>query len=59
MKALPRLVAGLPERVGERKVRAAKGTPLLKVEAAGDSWEGKKRTTAPEPGEGVRVRRCV
>lgn len=30
----------------ERKVRAAQGTPLLKVEAVGDGWSGEKKTTA-------------
>ena len=35
------------ERKGyERKVRAAEGTPLLKVEAVGDGWIWKKKTTA-------------
>ena len=46
LKALPRLAAGVSERRGERKVRAAQGAPLLKVEAAGDSWSGEKRITA-------------
>ena len=45
-KALLRPAAGLSERRDERKVRAAQGTPLLKVEAVGDSWSGKKRRTA-------------
>ena len=31
----------------ERKVRAAQGTPLLKMEAAGDSGLRQKKTTAP------------
>ena len=30
----------------ERKVRAAQGAPLLKVEAIGDSRSGQKKTTA-------------
>jgi len=47
VEALPRPVAGLSERRDERKVRAAQGTPLLKVEAVGDSWIWKKRMTAP------------
>jgi ribosomal protein S7 len=52
----PRLEAGLSlvsttsvgrKRVGhERKVRAAKGTALLKMEAIGDSWSRQKRMTA-------------
>jgi len=46
LKALLRLAAGVSERRGERKVRAAQGAPLLKVEAAGDSWSGEKRMTA-------------
>ena len=35
LKALPRSVAGVTRH--ERKVRAAQGAPLLKVEAIGDS----------------------
>ena len=46
MEALLRSAAGPSERLDERKVRAAQGTPLLKVEAVGDSWSGKKRMTA-------------
>jgi hypothetical protein len=46
-KAPPQLVAGLSERKDERKVRAAQDAPLLKIEAVGDSWIWKKRTTAP------------
>jgi len=46
-KALLRLAAGVSERMGERKVRAAQDAPLLKVEAVGDGWSGEKRTTAP------------
>jgi len=45
-KALLRLAAGASERRGERKVRAAQGAPLLKVEAVGDGWSGKKKKTA-------------
>ena len=52
-KAVPWSVAGINclcpygERKGyERKVRAAEGTPLLKVEAVGDGWIWKKKTTA-------------
>lgn len=43
--AVPRLVAGVRERHG-RKVRAAQGAPLLKVEAIGDSRRRQKKTTA-------------
>ena len=39
-----RLVAGAKRR--ERKVRAAKGIPLLKMEAVGDSRLRQKKTTA-------------
>ena len=39
----------------ERKVRAAQGAPLLKVEAIGDSRCRQKKITAPD--SGVRVRR--
>ena len=45
-RTLSRPVAGVSERKGERKVRAAQGTPLLKVEAVGDGWSGEKKTTA-------------
>ena len=45
-KALLWSAAGASERKGERKVRAAQGTPLLKVEAVGDGWSGEKKTTA-------------
>jgi len=38
LEALPRLAAGVSERGGERKVRAAQDTPLLKMEAVGDGW---------------------
>ena len=38
----------------ERKVRAAQGAPLLKMEAVGDSWCRKKKITARQR---VRVRR--
>ena len=55
LKALSRLVAGVSERRGERKVRAAQGAPLPKIEAVGDSWLGEKRMTASLVG--VRVRR--
>ena len=30
----------------ERKVRAAQDTPLVKMQAVGDSWIWQKRTTA-------------
>jgi len=33
-----------------RKVRAAQGAPLLKVEAVGDSWIREKRMTASVTG---------
>ena len=46
MEALLRSAAGPSERLDERKVRAAQGTPLLKVEAVGDGWSGEKKTTA-------------
>ena len=52
LKALSRLVAGVSERRGERKVRAAQGAPLPKIEAVGDSWLGKKRMTASHAREG-------
>ena len=39
----------------ERKVRAAQGAPLPKVEAIGDSRCRQKKITAPD--SGVRVRR--
>ena len=55
-KALLRPAVGLSARRDERKVRAAQGTPLLKVEAVGDSWSGKKRTTAVSTyGKGEKV----
>jgi len=41
-------------RYGERKVRAAQDTPLVKMPAVGDGWIREKKTTAPS---GVRVRR--
>ena len=61
MKALLRSAAGPSERLDERKVRAAQGAPLLKVEAVGDGWSGEKKTTAPPlfASDGARVRRCV
>ena len=34
------------EKGHERKVRAAQDTPLLKMEAVGDGWIWKKKTTA-------------
>jgi len=37
----------VPLKGDGRKVRAAQGAPLLKVEAVGDGWLGKKKTTAP------------
>ena len=55
-KALPRSVAGVIRH--ERKVRAAQGAPLLKMEAIGDSRLGQKRTTAALPvraGKGEKV----
>ena len=40
----------------ERKVRAAQGAPLLKVEAIGDSRCRQKKTTAsPRRGKGEKV----
>lgn len=39
----------------ERKVRAAQGAPLLKVEAIGDSRCRQKKTTAPGVGKGEKV----
>ena len=59
-ETLARLVAGAAERQGERKVRAAQDTPLLKVEAIGNSRIRQKKTTAPTHShkcERVRVRR--
>jgi len=53
-KALPRPVAGFSERRNERKVRAAQGAPLLKMEAVGDSWIWEKKTTARK-GKGEKV----
>lgn len=45
------------QRVGERKVRAAQGTPLPKVEAISDSRSRQKKTTAlPWRGKGEKVR---
>jgi len=38
----------MSKHICERKVRAAQGTPLLKVEAPGNGWQGKKKTTAKE-----------
>ncbi len=52
--ALQRFVAGASERSRERKVRAALGTPLPKVEAIGDNRCRQKKITASF---GVRVRR--
>ena len=37
-KHCPGSAAGVSERRCGRKVRAAQGAPLLKVEAVGDSW---------------------
>jgi len=56
-----RLVAGVqpPSKFGgkgcERKVRAAQGAPLLKMEAVGDSWCRKKKITAHSKGKGEKV----
>ena len=43
---MPRSVAGVPRKGHERKVRAAQDTPLLKVDAIGDSRLGQKKRTA-------------
>ena len=60
IKALLRSAAGPSVRLDERKVRAAQGTPLLKVEAVGDGWLGEKKITARfylDHGKGEKV--CV
>ncbi len=44
----------LAHPVRERKVRAAKDTPLLKLEAVGDGRVLQKKTTAPK-GKGEKV----
>ena len=44
-KAVPRLYRWLPSG-GERKVRAAQGAPLPKIEAIGDSRCRQKKITA-------------
>lgn len=55
-KAVPRLYCWLISRIDERKVRAAKGAPLAKIQVIGDSKCRKKKITAL-PFGGVRVRR--
>jgi len=41
--------------MSERKVRAAQGSPLPKIEAIGDGRTGQKRMTAPSGGKGEKV----